>query len=179
MRPTDVLRREHELILQALGLLDRLADKIASGAPVAATAARPLAAFFRDFADAFHHAKEEGVLFPAMAAAGMPAQGGPIAVMLHEHVLGRALVKTLNAEAHLEGEVARGRFVEAARGYVDLLRAHIHKEDHILFRMADQLLDPAGDAQLLADYARRVEEAVAPGLQERCVVELDGVAAQL
>lgn len=179
MRPTDVLRREHEIILHALGLLERVAQQLARGGAVAATTARPLAAFFRDFADAFHHVKEEGVLFPAMIAAGMPSHGGPIAVMLHEHNLGRALVRTLNEQAHLEDDEARRRFAEAARGYVELLGAHIQKENQILFRMADQILDPAGDAQLFADYARQVEEAVGPGLEERCVGELSAVAAQL
>ena len=36
---------------------------------------------------------------------------------------------------------AAGRIAENARGYIDLLRAHIGKENNVLFPMADRALD--------------------------------------
>ncbi len=33
------------------------------------------------------------------------------------------------------------RLVHAARGCIDLIRAHIGKEDHVLFEMADRMID--------------------------------------
>ena len=42
--------------------------------------------FFRVFAGAFHHEREEVVLFPALIRdAGLPADRGPIAVILDDH----------------------------------------------------------------------------------------------
>ena len=51
--------------------------------------------FLKEFADKCHHGKEEGILFPALTAAGLPSQGGPVGVMLHEHVEGRALIQEM------------------------------------------------------------------------------------
>jgi hemerythrin-like domain-containing protein len=50
------------------------------------------------------------------------------------------------------------RLVEYGRSYVDLLRQHIDKEDHILFAMADRALtdDEQGD---LAEDFEHVEAA--------------------
>jgi hypothetical protein len=48
--------------------------------------------FFQQFADQCHHAKEEDVFFPVLKQRGIPEQGGPIGVMLHEHDLGRDCV---------------------------------------------------------------------------------------
>jgi hemerythrin-like domain-containing protein len=41
-------------------------------------------------------------------------------------------------------------------GYVDLLRAHIGKEDNILYPMADKMLTPE-DQKTLAEAFERVE----------------------
>ena len=37
-------------------------------------------------------------------------------------------------------------------GYVELLRSHIMKENNILFRMADQVLTPAEQENLLSAF---------------------------
>src|SRR4030065_429878 len=55
--------------------------------------------FIKGFADGCHHKKEEGVLFPAMQAAGVPSEGGPISVMLAEHEQGRRLTAGMRAAA--------------------------------------------------------------------------------
>jgi len=91
-----------------------------------------------------------------MVEAGFPRDGGPIGVMLHEHDQGRAQVRVM---AEVAGAPApwspgdRERFHGAALGYADLLRAHIHKEDSILYPMAE--------ARLPVPLARRVDEAAA------------------
>ena len=47
-------------------------------------------------------------------------------------------------------------FASQARSYVCMLREHIQKEDHCLFRMADEALS-AGDQQELAAQFERVD----------------------
>jgi hemerythrin-like domain-containing protein len=134
---------EHRRIEQVLGSLESYVVGIEQGlAPARATLA-DYAAFFRGFADALHHGKEEDLLFQRMLERGMPRQTGPLAVMYHEHTLGRARVKTLRelgagsgALAPVEVELA----VESSTAFVELLRAHILKEDGILYPMAERLL---------------------------------------
>ena len=100
----------------------------------------------------------------------MPAEGGPIAVMLHEHELGRAHVAAVAAALAGAGRGeadALAALREHLAGYIELLRAHIDKEDHILYPMADRLLDAADQAALLEDFARVEREEIGAGVHEK------------
>jgi hemerythrin-like domain-containing protein len=135
MTPTELLREEHRVIVQALDALERAAARLAAGGAVAERWWTDVVAWLRAFADRNHHAKEEAALFPAMVKAGAPSEGGPIAVMLEEHVEGRRLVTAMETAAG----AAR---LAACRAYVALLRAHIEKENEIVFPLAEAVLDP-------------------------------------
>ncbi len=89
--PTGMLREEHQLILRVLDVVQSLLEKGDAG-EWDFDAWDDCVAFFRLFADACHHGKEEDLLFPELEARGMPRDSGPIAVMLSEHKQGRALV---------------------------------------------------------------------------------------
>jgi hemerythrin-like domain-containing protein len=145
--PTDLLRDDHRVILAALTTLEAAAARLETGAPLPEGLWAGLVDWLREFADRTHHAREEDALFPAMIAAGLPAVGGPIDVMLEEHVEGRSLVAAMAAGP----PAARAA---AARRYVQLLRAHIDKENEILFPLADAVLDEAAQAALLREFTR-------------------------
>lgn len=150
--PTEVLRREHRYILRMLGCAERAASLLRAGESVAVRDLRDLGRFFAEYADACHHAKEETHLFPALEAHGVPREGGPIAVMLDEHVEGRSAVRGMReavASEQPSPEQLRS-FAGHALHFVSLLRDHIGKEDHVLFRMAEdvlprEVLDRLGD----------------------------------
>jgi hemerythrin-like domain-containing protein len=143
--PTDVLRDEHRVILRALDMLEMAAAQLARGRPLPDGWWPEIVAWLRSFADKNHHAKEEAALFPAMVKAGVPSEGGPIAVMLEEHERGRALVRAMEAG----GAVARAA---KAREYVALLREHIDKENGVLFPMADAVLDDRAQGALTREF---------------------------
>jgi hemerythrin-like domain-containing protein len=134
MTPTELLREEHRVILRALDALERAADRAQAGGGVPEAWWAEVVKWLRTFADRNHHAKEEAALFPAMIKAGVPSEGGPVAVMLEEHVDGRRLVGSIEAGSG----AAR---LAACRAYVALLRAHIEKENDIVFPLADAVLD--------------------------------------
>jgi hemerythrin-like domain-containing protein len=102
--------------------------------------------FVRGYADQFHHAKEEDLLFPRLVERGLPGDSGPIGCMLDEHEEGREYVRSMLAA--IEKQDA-GRLQSAGRAYVALLRQHIAKEDGILFPMARRLLGEADEKELL------------------------------
>jgi hemerythrin-like domain-containing protein len=98
--------------------------------------------------------------------------------MLHEHDVGRAFVGELASLAGQGGpwtDEDRTRLADAAIGYGNLLRSHIHKEDAILYPMAEQRLPEA--------VARRVDEACERFDAERRsrgeAQRLEALAAQL
>jgi hemerythrin-like domain-containing protein len=163
-QPTDRLVREHEKILQMLDVLDRLGQLATSGeAPL--DQIEGAIEFVRVYADDCHHGKEEALLFPAMEKAGMPPEGGPVAVMLHEHVQGRGHVADMAAalDGLKAGDAGAGdAFANAAAAYTSLLRDHIDKEDHCLFPMAEQLLGQEAKVELEAEFERVDGEDVGP-----------------
>jgi len=64
--PTAVLRDEHVLILEVADTLERMLADEADGVPLDFDAVDRCITFFRLFADACHHGKEEDLLFPEL-----------------------------------------------------------------------------------------------------------------
>jgi len=168
MKPTEELKNEHRVIERMLGIVSRACDRLDAGQEVDPELFIGAADFFRNFADRCHHSKEEKLLFGKMMARGMSGETGPIAVMLREHEDGRAHVRRM---AELSGKRldrrVRKELIEHARGYVELLSAHIHKEDDILYPMADQLLSEADQRELERGFEDVEEKVMGPGVHER------------
>ncbi len=168
MEAIENLMSEHRLILRALAGLESFAEEVRLGREDKAELAA-FVTFLREYADGLHHAKEEEILFAAMVQAGFPQRAGPVGVMLLEHDQGRRLVGELAAAAAHEGPWGaeeRARLTSAAGAFANLLRAHIHKEDAILYPMAEQRLSPllaaAVDAGCLErDQAREADGSTA------------------
>lgn len=176
--PSGVLRHEHRLILSVVQVLEAALDEVAIGRAVDADVFADCVAFLRLFADACHHGKEEDLLFPELEAAGLPHDTGPIAVMLEEHRRGRALVRGM-AEAMAGVRTGNPRamadYEKNARFFIDLIRAHIGKEDHVLFNMADQLVAGAACRALCAAYG----EADGCRFEQRTKADLEALAERL
>ena len=156
MHPTDVLSQEHRVIEGKLDELEREIAALRAGGPFPRQFLEEALDFFRHFADGCHHAKEENLLFPRMKERGVPDNGGPIGCMLAEHDIGRACTgamrENLDAAADGSPEALRA-LAENASAYIAMLREHIYKEDHILFRMAQMVLHPDDVAELEREFA--------------------------
>ena len=101
--------------------------------------------------------------------------------MLFEHEEGRKLIRGMNES--LDG-AARGeprsmfRFMECARTYAQLLRAHIQKEDHCIFPMAANVLGPAEQDSLVESFVAMDREVPGQGAKERCILLANELADQ-
>jgi hemerythrin-like domain-containing protein len=155
---TDILRDEHQVILRVLLTLESAAEQLAAGGAMPEERWAGMIAWLRAYADGNHHAKEEKVLFPAMIKAGVPDEGGPVAVMLQEHAEGRALLAMMYT-----GEPADK--AAAARRYIRLLRDHIDKENGVLFPLADAVLDERDQAEVCRELASLETQRVETGLE--------------
>jgi hemerythrin-like domain-containing protein len=113
----------------------------------------------------------ETLLFKRMTERGFPVQSGPIAVMLSEHEAGRAFIRGIaDGAAKLGTDPAAARqIVENARGYIDLLRAHIDKENNVLFPMADRALGPEDQAYLAKEFERFEVAETGAGVHEAMI----------
>jgi hemerythrin-like domain-containing protein len=175
---TRVLREEHEWILEVAGALQRILEAEAATGALDLDAAEKSVRFIRLFADACHHGKEEELLFPALEEVGMPRHAGPIAVMLEDHRRGREYAGQMAralADAREGDEVAVRSFVNAAYGYIQLIRSHILKENNVLFNMADEMVGAEACQRLCVAY-----DGVCAGRFEGCTkAELQALAKEL
>jgi hemerythrin-like domain-containing protein len=167
----SVLSGEHRVILQVLAVVEAMAHASALTRQIATTDAREALEILRLFADRCHHGKEEDILFPALEA--LVPGFGPTQVMRAEHVDGRALIRGIGAAIDSCDAAA---FTTAALGYVELLRAHIEKEDEILFRMAQDMLSPEQDAALLDEFRRIEHDDMGDGTHVRLLGMADRLA---
>lgn len=164
-RAIDDLVHEHDAILHALKILGGMVRQIEGGHPARGDDLRAFIGFLKEFADKCHHGKEEGLLFPALVAAGIAQEGGPVGAMLQEHAEGRAWIRQM--EGSLAPALDASAFTDAARGYSALLQAHIRKENEILFPMAERALTPAQLDGLYAAFEAHEAQVIGAGRHEQ------------
>jgi len=152
---TQALVDEHRLILRMITLLEQNAPRTAAGEYTNWQFFLDGVDFIRNYADRFHHAKEEDVLFAALVKNGMPRENSPVAAMLMEHDQGRAYVQGMETAVRetLAGLTGRGHTIaENALAYAALLRDHISKEDDILYPLAERVIPAAMREEIVAGY---------------------------
>ena len=170
MKPTEILMQEHDILLRVLDAAAREVQFMDETGTMHEETIERMVDFIRNFADRCHHAKEEKRLFVFMREHGMPANGGPIAVMLHDHETGREFVRwvTKGLEMARAGDAAGVQTVrQNLAGYIGLLRMHIHKENNILFPMAARMMTPEDEARLLAEFEQVEAEEVGEGVHKK------------
>ena len=155
MTAIEILCNEHQLIVEALNLLERHLRELDAGRPFNPEFARWMIEFLREFADDTHHAKEEGVLFGLLEQRGLTPSTGPLAAMLADHARCRTLAEDMD-RALLRGDAVE--FAARGRQLAELLRRHVARENETLFGMAAGLLTPDEDAKAVQAFGRVVRE---------------------
>lgn len=177
MGPIDELKMEHQAVRMTLRVLESICRRMEqSGEPVEVGHIDQLLEFFSVFVDQCHHGKEEELLFPALEALGIRRAGGPIGVLLEEHERGREYVGKMKARLseYRVGEVSGGPgFIMEARGYIGLLDQHIHKEDNVLFPLAEKQLSEAQKTELHSGFEKIEVEKIGVGRHEEFHKMLD------
>jgi hemerythrin-like domain-containing protein len=170
MKATQILMDEHRVIERVLTVMEKAVEQLNQGKAVKPAFFLDATDFIKGFADGCHHAKEEKVLFEAMVKAGVPKAGGPVGMMLLEHEQGRGFVRAMRdgVEKWQSGDkTGQKDTIRAASGYVDLLRAHIYKEDKILFPLADDTILWDAQEQIARDFDRIEHEETGEGVHEK------------
>ncbi len=170
MKALEDLVHEHRVIELVLKGLEGLARRAEREHRLDRGQAEKALEILRNFADRCHHGKEERNLFRVLEARGVPREGGPLGVMLHEHDLGRSHLQEMGQAlpAAAEGEAeAIHRFAQHAAAYAALLRQHIQKEDGVLYPMAERVLGEEDDARLLEAFDAIEREEIGEGVHER------------
>ncbi len=163
-KPCQILVDEHDVILSVIEAVESIArtpDDFVRNHDFF----RKACDFFMNFADKYHHGKEEAHLFPILEERGIPRQGGPIGCMLQDHDRGRSHVRGMEqALASLtQGDVSACEVValEALR-FCELLRQHIQKENQVLFVIGDLAMSEADKELLLEQFSSAERDLLPP-----------------
>jgi len=151
MKVIDILMTEHQVILSKLNEMEALASQ---SRQLQVDEIQDLINFFQIFADAYHHKKEEDILFVWMREMNPMVEHGPLACMLKEHDQGRASL--LEALDLMDKQEFGDSLKSVLQQFCDNLRQHIEKEDNVLYSIARQLeINPGdGDAAMLDEFMR-------------------------
>ena len=165
--PVRELVDEHTYIKRVIALIPRLAKSL--GPRLSDSQKKTLLEvidFIRNYADRFHHAKEEDILFKFF-----DETSDIISSMYKEHEIGRAHIRAV-AEGIEKGDSAA--IVEHLPAYGELLKEHIRKEDEILYPWMDGQLTDSQVGQMFSKF-RSVDEQFGnkPGDYRRWVGELE------
>jgi hemerythrin-like domain-containing protein len=149
--------------------MEREAARIRAGEQIDADAVEKMVTFTREFTDGCHHAKEEKALFPLLSEK-VPIAVNPVNAMLAEHEMGRGHVRTISEalpEASTGDPFAALTVAGGLEGYAGLLRAHIDKENKVLFPLAERSLGATDKAALAAEFDRVEREETGEGVHEQ------------
>lgn len=134
------LRDDH---LQIEAVLNELERQLASPLPFSAVFLSDAIQFLAEFADEYHHFKEEDVFFPFLASQLIPVDRGPIAHMIEEHAQLRQLLAGIRGAlpaASSQNQAARQRLHQLISQYSRLLRKHMEQEEHMQFESSRRFL---------------------------------------
>jgi len=142
--PMKMLVEEHRRILRFVALIPTLTAGIDVGSGEGRGRILDAVDFIRSYADRFHHAKEEEILFACFD------EGLTILKAMHEdHRRGRACVQgVLDALDRRDGEGVLRNLAE----YGEILTEHIRKEDEILYPWMDRNLSTRQVGELYARF---------------------------
>jgi len=150
MKCTDLLDKDHQIILRALDVLEQMADEVKKGHSVDPRDVETIIRFLKEFEDEHHQTKEESALFPILLKNSGPQQER-LGQMLFEHDQERSLVDGL--EEALKTQHGQD-FVHFAGRLITLLRSHIYKEEFGLFRLIEMTLSEDEDSRVVAEFAK-------------------------
>lgn len=148
-KATHILSEEHKKILKVIDSLIKECDVIKNENTVNKPFFLQTVEFIKNYADKYHHAKEEDILFPSLCGGGVEMHCNPTEQMLYEHSLGREHVKEI--ELGLK-ENDKKKIMENSLKYAGLIKDHIYKEDNILYPMADEALSEKQQEEILKKF---------------------------
>lgn len=176
--PVTQLVAEHDLIGQILDAFDGWANELSSQSNDDRLGLRRFLRFFKEYADGCHHLKEERFLFANMSRHEAAGAAEPVDALTSEHEESRKLIARLDVYAAQEQPwtSADKKAIETCvADYTELYRAHIEKENSVLYPLADKKLPTAAWDDIVDSFDGLREELECAG----AVDELADLAKQL
>ncbi len=143
--PVKKLVDEHVKIKKLLSRIPAIIEGLESKDMIDRKLIESAVYFIQNYADKFHHAKEEDILFK-YADETLEI----ISVMHEDHKAGRSFVKLVLAGLE---EESKEKISNGLKGYKNLLTEHIRKEDEILYPWIDRGLTTRQVGELMVKFS--------------------------
>ncbi|MCP4229692.1 MAG: hypothetical protein GY771_06045 [bacterium] len=166
--PIQKLVDEHKLIKRLLALIPEIVQAIDLEIEDGRQTILDCVDFIRNYADKFHHAKEEDILFKYF-----DDTMDIFVVMYTDHDTGRSYVRAI-----VEAVEARDKDAAAEKltAYRELLTEHIKEEDEILYPWLDKQLSDGDIGRMFARFAEvDVEFGDAPSKYRAFIERLESL----
>lgn len=157
MNPLRILGHEHGLIRQYLDSLQYAVERLERGERPPAQFFENAVLFAREFADKYHHFKEEHQMFRLLAEVAVGEFDAPIDALRYQHERGRSHINAIAdalsgyAEGHEQKMTA---VLENAAAFCSLLRQHINREDHVFYPLVNKHLSHDQKEKLLVEFEK-------------------------
>lgn len=157
MKATQILINEHKLILKVLYLLSHSRKELENGRHIPGLFFKKAMVFCSDFANKFHHFKEEFLLFGLLSYKNQGQLDTAMGTLRYQHERCTQCITGINQA--LEGyeekdELAITLLLENLAVYVSLLSRHINDEDTTFFPLADKSLSEDENNSLLRQFEK-------------------------
>ncbi len=134
--PITTLFREHQNIIRLIHFSGEISELYKSGEKKYLEIMSELLNFFKNYADKYHHRKEEDLLFPKMCEKSELLADGMVKEMLENHADFRILVGEIREALEKKKYDEANRFLHE---YGESLLNHIAVENGELFHTAEEL----------------------------------------
>jgi hemerythrin-like domain-containing protein len=142
----DRLAQEHRRIAGVCEALARFTPRLVGGSLAEIHEVLRFVTFLSGYGEGYHHELEERVLFPLLVEFEILPEQGPLAHLRDQHVEEERVLSTFESAVAAKlpwGSEQRAAIEAAARSLVAFEKAHMLKENELLFPKAKQELLPS------------------------------------
>jgi len=169
MKPTEVLKKEHEEIKIMLDIFERICYKLEATEGASIEHVEQALNYLEIYVGKCHFGKEEELFFPALEKVGIPKDGGPLGAMIQDHDSCRSNMKEMRGwfEKYKAGDhTVANSIVKPGHKYVITLKSHFETEANILFPIADKQLPVGKQDELVTKFAQLEITKIGAGTRE-------------
>lgn len=182
MNATEILIDEHITIKQFLNSFSRAKKYIENGKLPSKIFFEKAIRFSHDFADKFHHYKEEFLMFGMLAQKKGESLDWEIGALRYQHERCRKCIKEIEAAVNgniEENEILTTTLLENLAMYISVLRRHIYREDNVFLPMVESLLSKEEKQYVLDQFSKEEDRFGGKNMYESCKKLADELAAMI
>jgi hemerythrin-like domain-containing protein len=152
MQYIEMLRKEHDLITEAVKLANRVKNDLESGKEVDSDELLSIDDFFTHFADGVHHRKEEQIMFKALLNVSKSHEfDNDVSVLTKQHGEARDILRRLNGmtKKYVGGDKSVKEDLMIVIGELATMYSkHVDKENGIFFDEAPLVIDESNNRKI-------------------------------